>query len=123
MIAHRRRTLHDAYKKKDAAWIANIGGLVEPMSKEQFVAKTRRRPPSLFAHNMMQRAAANVHAQYGAAKGVLGRICDSLRAQKTKYKTALYRSALPLVSCLPPVIPSAKRWPAATPIVYRFCPP
>ena len=58
-------------------------GLVEPVTLEAFKAKTSRNPPSIFSHNFMQRAAANVHAQYGAAKGVLGRICDALRAGKT----------------------------------------
>ena len=41
--------------------MANIGGLVEPVSKAEFQAKSKQLPPSLFAHNIMQRAAWNVH--------------------------------------------------------------
>jgi len=68
-------TLHSLYESGDAAFIANVGPLVEPTSKEAFHAKTARRPPGLFAHNVQQEVIQAVHAQEtGRAKGVLGRM-------------------------------------------------
>ena len=49
------------YDEGEGAFVANIGGLVEPVSKAEFTAKSKQLPPSLFAHNIMQRAAWNVH--------------------------------------------------------------
>lgn len=69
------------YDAGDAAFFANIGTLIEPITKAEFIAKTKQVPPSLFAHNTQQRQSQSVHAQQMAAKGVLGRIRDALTAQ------------------------------------------
>jgi len=80
----------ELYDQGEGAFVANIGGLVEPVTKAEFQAKSKPLPPSLFAHNIMQRAAWNVHAQYGAAKGVLGRIIDHMRSGSEPYASHLY---------------------------------
>ena len=51
--------------------------------------KTSKYPPSLFAHNMMQRAARNLDCQNGAAKGILGRMISALTSQVEPFVSQL----------------------------------
>ena len=76
--------MKDLYNDGDAAFIANMGALVEPVTKEDFVKKRKRFPPNLFSHNVMQRSMHNVHAQDAAAKGVLGRIVAAITKPQTE---------------------------------------
>ena len=80
------------YDEGDAAMIANMGALVEPVTKQEFKEKAKRLPPSLFAHNIQQRVMASVWAQYSSAGGVVGRIMSSLRLgrHEAPYKVGLY---------------------------------
>ena len=64
--------LQRLYNQGDAAMLANVGPLVEPITKQEYKEKKKRVPPSLFAHNTQQRVTASVHAQYGQAKGIVG---------------------------------------------------
>ena len=66
------RNLHRLYKKGDAAMLANVGPLVEPITKQEYEDGTKRVPPSLFAHNTQRQVVSTVHAQYGQAKGIIG---------------------------------------------------
>ena len=81
------------YDEGDAVFVAGVGSLVEPLSKAQYEAKAKRFPPGLFAHNIQQRCAQNLHADYGSAKGILGRITAALESQDEPYKTAQYSLA------------------------------
>jgi uncharacterized protein (DUF1501 family) len=81
------KTLWDA---GHAAWFANIGSLVEPTTRDQFVGRTGRRPPGLFGHDSQQRQCQSVHAQNTGANGVLGRIVEALTAQATPYRSKVY---------------------------------
>ena len=74
-----------AFRPGDAAFVAGIGPLVERVTKEEYAARAKKLPPSLFAHNINQRSAQNVHAQQADAKGVLGRMADVLSSLKAKY--------------------------------------
>ena len=80
------------YDAGDAAMIANMGALVEPVTKQEYKDKAKRLPPSLFAHNIQQKVMASVWAQYGSAEGVLGRIMSSLSGgrHEAPYKVGLY---------------------------------
>lgn len=44
--------VHRLYNAGDAAFLTNVGALVEPMTKAEYLAQEGRRPPSLFAHNV-----------------------------------------------------------------------
>eukprot|EP00945_MAST-04E_sp_MAST-4E-sp1_P002536 g2536.t1 len=66
--------LKQQYDAGNASFIANMGALVEPITKAEYKAKSKRVPPSLFAHNIMQRAMHTVHAQVASSNGVLGRM-------------------------------------------------
>lgn len=86
-------TLHAEYQSGDAAFLANVGPLVEPTSKAQYLARSVRTPPGLFAHNVQQKTVQAVHAteENARAKGVLGRMMDALRAgRETQYLTRVY---------------------------------
>ena len=67
-------TVKNAYNDGDAAFVANLGPLIQPIDKHG-VARGEPKPPSLYAHNLQKTVTQNVHAQAAAsAKGVLGRI-------------------------------------------------
>ena len=68
------------YDDSQAAFLANVGTLVEPMTKAEYMDKSKRRPPSLFAHNTQVKVTQSVHAQDNLAKGVLGRIVEALES-------------------------------------------
>ena len=80
-VHHRLDELTRLYHAGDAAFIANVGPLVEPVTKQQYMGKTVQLPPSLFSHNTQQRNTYTVHAQDQSADGILGRIVDSLVVQ------------------------------------------
>ena len=60
------------------------------MTKEEYIAKTKRIPPSLFSHNVQQRSAQSVHPQREAAKGVIGRMMHALSSLPSPFSTAAY---------------------------------
>ena len=57
------------YDTNEAALLANIGAMIEPVSKEGYFKRSANLPPGLFAHNVMQRSMHNLHAQSPTAKG------------------------------------------------------
>ena len=62
--------------------------------RAEFEAKSKKLPPSLFAHNIMQRSLHTVHAQKATAKGILGRALDALQSQQDgPYRFGLYSTA------------------------------
>ena len=92
---HPRLTLlQRLYNEGDAAFLTNVGTLVEPMTKAQYLAKQGQRPPSLFAHNVQQKVTQSMHPQDKVAKGVLGRIIDALNrggsGGAASYRTGTY---------------------------------
>lgn len=63
---------------KNAAVVANVGTLVEPVTKSSLL--TARLPPFLYAHNHQQRALETGWADNLAAAGWAGRIAEQWRA-------------------------------------------
>lgn len=87
--------LGDLYDRGEAAFHANVGPLVEPVTKAAIIAKTARLPLSLYAHNVQTTAAATVHAQEKTAvssAGVLGRILSALE-RDGQYRSAAWSLA------------------------------
>ena len=68
------------YDAGDAAYVANIGPLIQPVTKERFLDGTAVVPPSIGAHNGQTKATQSVHAQATAPLGVLGRVRDALQS-------------------------------------------
>ena len=86
----------DSYDLGEAAWIANMGTLIQPTTKQQFKDKSVPLPPSLFAHNVMQKSIATMHPQLSSSSGILGRITDVLSSRTSQpYKSKLYSIAGP----------------------------
>lgn len=74
------------YSNKEAAVIANVGPLVEPITKAEFESESKEVPPALFAHNTQKLITQTVFAQDSTAGGVLGRIGDAINAQESAVK-------------------------------------
>jgi cullin-associated NEDD8-dissociated protein 1 len=79
----------------DIAVLANTGPLLEPIIYDDYTSPGRggkRYPPGVFSHNTQSQEVWTVKAGYQAreAKGVLGRIANSLRDLPDPYKTALF---------------------------------
>ena len=77
--------LHSQYQDGDLLWFSNIGALVEPVKVEEYKAKSKDLPPSLFSHNVMQRSLLNVHAQSPGSRGILGRAIDRFADRSPPY--------------------------------------
>ena len=75
--------VHELYGQGDAVFLANIGTLIEPIDRVTYYDGSRQLPPQIFAHNMGQKAAQNLHPQQGSSKGILGRMLDALTRQNS----------------------------------------
>ena len=79
------------YVDNDAAFIANIGSLIEPLANsDEFYAKAKLIPSNLFGHNTQQKQSQSLHAQHEGAKGILGRIVGALMTQATPKRSFAY---------------------------------
>ncbi len=77
----------------EAAFVANVGPMIVPVSKADFLGTSglkKKFPPSLFAHNAMQSAIQNGDPANLVAKGILGRAVSALQAQGQPWDSALY---------------------------------
>ena len=79
------------YDAGDAAFVANVGTLIEPIAdKTEYHSKTKRIPKSLGAHNVQTVQTQNVHAGSLKTKGILGRIMEAITGQASPYATGGY---------------------------------
>jgi cullin-associated NEDD8-dissociated protein 1 len=74
--------LKSLYNSNETAFISNIGTLVEPMTKAEYIAQAKKRPIGLFAHNVQKSIIRRVDADSFTAKGVLGRISDHFTSRR-----------------------------------------
>ncbi|MCK4440906.1 MAG: DUF1501 domain-containing protein, partial [Sulfurovaceae bacterium] len=63
--------------QKKVAIITNVGNLIEPATKAEFLAKTKTKPPFLFAHNHQTKLAMNGEASLLDYSGWAGRVFDN----------------------------------------------
>ena len=74
--------LKSLYDGGNASFFANVGPLIEPTTKAQFIDKSTEMPPQLFAHNIQQQVARTVHPQETTGKtGVVGRMLQAMEDQ------------------------------------------
>ena len=85
--------LKELYDDKECTFVANIGGLVAPMTKKQYKDKSVTRPRSLFSHNFMTKYAMNLHTDYQDADGVLGRLIAASTQKPNAFKSSIYSIA------------------------------
>lgn len=81
-VHYKLPNIRQLYLDNDAAWVSNIGPLVEPLNKDEFEAGSKPVPKALFAHNTQTQVTQTVFAQDGSAGGVLGRIGDAINQQE-----------------------------------------
>jgi len=81
-VHHRLPFVKDLYNRQKAAFVTNIGALVEPLTKQQFTRGGGSRCVGLFSHSDQVQAAQTLQCQTpGAApKGAGGRIADAVAA-------------------------------------------
>ena len=84
--------LKNMYNAGDMLLIANMGMLVEPLTKDEYYSKSKSVPFGLYAHNVQQETTQRVDAQTKRDDGVIGRMFDSLLKTKA-LKTSLYAIA------------------------------
>ena len=78
----RMTTLQTLYNDGDASFTANVGSLVQPLTKADFIASIGQQPPALYAHNTQTKIAESVQTQaVSGAKGIAARIFDAYAAQ------------------------------------------
>ncbi len=63
-----------------AAFVSNVGPLIEPMTKEQFFNRSVRRPPQLFSHNDQQDQWQSLKGDAQSKTGWAGRMADLIRS-------------------------------------------
>jgi uncharacterized protein (DUF1501 family)/uncharacterized protein (DUF1800 family) len=74
-------TLQRLFNEGDASFTANVGSLLVPMTKTEYVNKLKVSPPQLFAHNTQTSGAQTVWPQHTSPGGVVGRMFKALHDQ------------------------------------------
>ena len=92
-LHHKLTNLKQMYEDGDMSLFANVGTLIEPLTREEFRSKSKRIPPNLGSHSHQTKTAQNVHAGFSGAKGILGRMVDALTGQDDAYRSASFSIA------------------------------
>jgi len=71
--------LHGLFNAGDAAFVANVGPLIEPTSKDQFFNRSVALPPQLFSHNDQQDQWTSLRGNVSSKTGWAGRMADLIR--------------------------------------------
>lgn len=77
------------FERGELAFLANVGTLVEPVTKQQVTGKSRPLPPYLYSHNDQQRLWMRGHSGRGASTGWGGMASDRLRGANSGGLAAL----------------------------------
>merc|ERR1719408_736314 len=80
-LHHKLPKLRQLYNDGDAAFLSNVGSLVEPTTVAQYRVGSDERCVGLFSHSDQQAAAATLKCQIAGTspKGAGGRMADSLK--------------------------------------------
>ncbi len=70
--------LHSIYEQGNMALVANVGPLIEPVTKEDVLVGRAVLPPQLFSHSDQQNHWQTAHPQQAALTGWAGRMADML---------------------------------------------
>nr|MBO2514853.1 hypothetical protein [Gammaproteobacteria bacterium] len=72
--------LRDLFESGAAAFVVNVGPLIEPTTKEAYLDKAVRRPPMLFSHRDQQTQWNRLYTGPESKSGWAGRVADLLAA-------------------------------------------
>ena len=84
--------LQSLFESGESAVIANVGPLIEPVTKDQYLNELVPLPPQLFSHNDQQSQWHSLKGNASLASGWAGRIADSLVADTADQLLALNTS-------------------------------
>jgi uncharacterized protein (DUF1501 family) len=76
------------FEQGQAAFVANVGPLLEPTTKAQYQAKSVRLPPQLFSHNDQQDQWHSLRGRALSNTGWAGRIADAIRVNVANQQLA-----------------------------------
>ena len=90
--------LQDVFESGAAAFVTNVGPLIEPTNKDQFFNKSVTLPPQLFSHNDMRNQWSSLKGSTTSKTGWAGRMADLIRTgvsgQKMATNASLFGSNL-----------------------------
>lgn len=90
--------VHAMYQQDDLAIISNVGSLIEPLTKQQYEAKTKQIPSSLFSHsnqqNFWQTGYSNSSSANNTSSGWGGLMTDLLIQTNTSSNLPLSMSII-----------------------------
>jgi len=91
-IHHALPFLKTLYDKEQAAFVSNVGSLVEPTTRAQWTNGLAKTCVGLFSHSDQKMGAATLQCQTpgAVARGAGGRIADALSAGSQKYTTTSF---------------------------------
>ena len=81
--------IHNLFESQRAAFVANVGPLIEPTTKEQYRNKSVKLPPQLFSHNDQQAQWQTLRGQKPSKTGWAGRVADLLRLNVSSQRLAI----------------------------------
>jgi len=71
--------IQSLFETSRAAFVTNVGPLIEPTTKDQYLSESVALPPQLFSHNDQQDQWHSLRGQLPSKTGWAGRIADLLR--------------------------------------------
>ena len=72
-------TTQTLFESARAAFVTNVGPLIEPTTKDQYLNESVALPPQLFSHNDQQDQWHSLRGQAPSSTGWAGRVADLLR--------------------------------------------
>ncbi len=81
--------IRDLFETGRVAVIANLGPLIQPTTRDQYLNRTVPVPPQLFSHNDQQNQWHTLRGQAGIQTGWAGRIADALATETGAQQIAL----------------------------------
>ena len=80
----------ELYDAGQSLIVAGIGPLIEYISKEEYAKNLKRKPRSLFAHNVQTRNTESLNPREVSAKGVLGRLLTAMQTLQPRGNAVAY---------------------------------
>lgn len=98
-LHNRLSILQELWEDGDAAFLANIGPLVEPLTKEQFLDLDGQVPAGLYAHNLQTQGSKTLYPQSTTGDtGILGRIFQAFDEQAVSSSSPIKGAAYSITS-------------------------
>lgn len=80
--------LQSVFESGRAAFVSNVGPLIEPTTKDQYFNRSVALPPQLFSHNDQQDQWHSLKGNVASKTGWAGRVADLIRASVTDQQMA-----------------------------------